>query len=605
MRRVKRAATAAALAALLAAPAAAPASPEAPFGHACTAQNDVRFCPTASDDQRVPSFDGVPLDVDVTLPPTGTGPFPTIVMLHGFPGTKASFQAESRAGRDAHTYHWNNVFFASEGYAVVNLSNRGFGRSCGVPDSRSSPQCDRGWAHVISDQRWELRDVQHLLGLLADEGVTDPARIGVTGTSMGGGATMQLAFLRDRVRMTDGSLVPWTSPGGKPMAIGAAHPRWGYSDLAYSLLPNGRAFDYRVPKRAESLGPFGVPKQSVFNALVAGGVAAGHIAPRGADPTADLSRWQEVVNAGEPYGDEARAVLEQFAAFKGAPGLPAENAAPLLMQVGWTDPVFGAIEAVRAYNRVNLAVEGGADMGIQVGDVGHFTGGNPLGQYMRFNNDAAAFFARLLKGEGEAPPPGRVVAYLQGCPKGSKGSGAIVRSGWPALDRGALVLERRSGSVRSSGGDDATAKVADPVQTSDRCTEVAPGSSKGTTVLTRRSPGFTMLGIPQVLATVRTSGDGGQLDALLWELLPNGRQRIVDFGVYRLRDDQRGRIAFQLQGNGYRFRKGSTVKLELRGRTPGLYRPSNGKFSVRLSGVTLTIPTKEGPSKRTGIARPR
>jgi len=30
--------------------------------------------------QRVPSFDRVPLDVDVTLPATGSGPFPVIAI---------------------------------------------------------------------------------------------------------------------------------------------------------------------------------------------------------------------------------------------------------------------------------------------------------------------------------------------------------------------------------------------------------------------------------------------------------------------------------------------------------------------------------------------
>src|ERR1700693_6316489 len=61
----------------LVAPALASAELTA-FGHACSAQNGVRFCPTATLAQRVPSFDGVPLDVDVTLPPKGIGPFPTI-----------------------------------------------------------------------------------------------------------------------------------------------------------------------------------------------------------------------------------------------------------------------------------------------------------------------------------------------------------------------------------------------------------------------------------------------------------------------------------------------------------------------------------------------
>ena len=78
-------------AALLCVPVpAASAAPPAPFGHACTPRDGALFCPTADDASRVPSFDGVPLDVDVWLPATGDGPFPTIVMLHGFGGDRKS-----------------------------------------------------------------------------------------------------------------------------------------------------------------------------------------------------------------------------------------------------------------------------------------------------------------------------------------------------------------------------------------------------------------------------------------------------------------------------------------------------------------------------------
>jgi pimeloyl-ACP methyl ester carboxylesterase len=591
------------LLAILALPAAASASPDAPFGHACTAQNGVRFCPTATDEQRVATFDGVPLDVDVTLPATGTAPFPTIVMLHGFPGTKASFEADSPDGKDAHTYHWNNTYYAQQGYAVVTYSFRGFGRSCGVPDSRTSPQCDKGWVHAISDQRWELHDAQHLLGLLADEGVTDPARIGVTGTSQGGLATMQLAFLRDRIRNIDGTFSPWKSPGGKPMKVAAAYPRWGDSDLAYSLVPNGRALTFKVPAKPEALAPLGVLKSSVLNALANGGALVANIAPVGADPTADLKGWQTLVNAGEPYKADATAILKQFSTYKGTAGLSAAGVAPLLTMVGWTDPVFPAIDALRPYNRIRAAAGAGADVSIQIGDVGHFTAGNPLSQYKVFNDDAAAFFASHLKGQGGVIPGGGVTAFLQGCPKGSDGSSAIRATSWSRLARGALVLTRGSGKVTSSGGSPESALAADPVKNSDRCLQVDPGSSKGTTVLTRTSPGFTMLGVPTITATVATTGAFGQLDAVLWEVT-GGKQRMVDFGVYRLTSNQKGQITFQLQGNGYRFSKGSTIKLELRGRTPDLFRPSNGAFSIKLSNVAAELPTRDKPSTSKGIVKP-
>ena len=85
------------------------------------------------------SFDGVPLDVDVTLPPTGDGPFPTIAMLHGYGGDKTSFEATVPEGNGGTTYRYNNVYYAQQGYAVVTYTARGFGRSCGKPDSRTAP----------------------------------------------------------------------------------------------------------------------------------------------------------------------------------------------------------------------------------------------------------------------------------------------------------------------------------------------------------------------------------------------------------------------------------------------------------------------------------
>src|SRR3954471_12469066 len=142
----------------LLAPAAAEAAPAKPFGHACTPQNGVRFCPTADDSQRVASWDGVPLDVDVTLPPTGDGPFPTIVMMHGWGGDKLSFESSTPQGSGGTTYRYNNLYFAQHGYAVITPTARGFGRSCGAPDSRTSPGCDKGWVR-LADQRYEGRDV--------------------------------------------------------------------------------------------------------------------------------------------------------------------------------------------------------------------------------------------------------------------------------------------------------------------------------------------------------------------------------------------------------------------------------------------------------------
>src|SRR4051794_13468392 len=107
-----------------------------PFGHSCHTAGGVRLCQTT--DARpgrtmngVKTFDGIPLDADVTLPAKGSGPWPTIVMIHGWGGTKNDFEARTAAGDGNTTYHYNNVYFARHGYAVLNYSARGFGSSCG------------------------------------------------------------------------------------------------------------------------------------------------------------------------------------------------------------------------------------------------------------------------------------------------------------------------------------------------------------------------------------------------------------------------------------------------------------------------------------------
>jgi pimeloyl-ACP methyl ester carboxylesterase len=592
---VTRLAPVAAVAALLALPAGAGAAkPLKPFGHACKDENAVRFCETKSDAQRVRSFDGVPIDVDVTLPTTGDGPFPTLVLMHGYGGSKTNFESTDPFPSGV-VYHYNDNYLARLGYAVVTPSARGFGRSCGAADSRSSPDCDRGWIH-FADQRYELHDVQYMLGLLADQGVTDPGRIGVSGVSYGGLQSAELAFMRDKVRQRDGTFVPWRSPKGKPMRIAAAWVRWASGELAYSLIPNGRLLstDWAVPDR-----PFGVEKESLLNILYLGGAVTGYIAPPGADPTADLATWRARANQGEPYDAKARAFLEQFRRFKGAFRLKGA-ATPLMIQNGWTDPVFPAQDALRLYNRARAGRKG-APVVLQLGDFGHFTGGEAPAQYTRFNDEGVEFLARHVMGTGGGILPGSVGVFGQGCPKGQLGIGPIRANSYGALARGSFRLEFDRGTL-SPHADDQSDVAIDPVSHPNRCTRITARRSEGGVVLTRRSRGFTMVGLPAVQATVKTTGRFGQIVARLWDVA-GGKQRIVDYGVYRLTPNQKGRIALQLLGNAYPFPKGHRVKLELTGSSEPLFRASNGNFEVELTDVRASIPTRERPSEARWIAK--
>jgi hypothetical protein len=132
-----------------------------------------------------------------------------------------------------------------------------------------------------------------------------------------------------------------------------------WSDLTYSLLPNGRTLDYRVTSASADLSPIGVSKQSFTAGLYGVGAVTGYYSAPGTNPQADLTTWNAAINAGEPYDSnpEARSIVRQIARYHsayylldGAYGTRREPPAPLLMANGFTDDLFPVDEGVRFYN---------------------------------------------------------------------------------------------------------------------------------------------------------------------------------------------------------------------------------------------------------------
>lgn len=151
---------------------------------------------TVEEAVEISSFDGTTLVADIYRPTTGGGPYPAILMTHGWAGNRSDLQSLASG-------------YASNGYVALAYDSRGFGESGG---------------EVTSTGPNERRDASRLITYLANRSEvltngSDNPRIGMDGASYGGGIQLRTAAEDDR--------------------LGAIIPRATWNDLAQSLAPNG------------------------------------------------------------------------------------------------------------------------------------------------------------------------------------------------------------------------------------------------------------------------------------------------------------------------------------------------------------------------------
>jgi hypothetical protein len=562
------------------------------------------------------SWDGVPLDATVTLPPAIARPLPLVVEINGFGNSKYEYLDPGSKAYTDNAYGW-----AASGYAVLTYTARGLWGSCGTPESRAAnpTACARGWIH-LADVRYEVRDAQYLIGRLVDEGVADPARIGVTGDSYGGGQSFDLAALRDRVMLPDGRLVPWRSPAGTPLHIAAAAPIIPWTDLAYAIAPNGHTLTYAVTSPTADTTPLGVEKASFANAIYAAAQAAtgpgqplgqpfvpgrpeGYVAPPGVDPQADVGAWVARLSAGEPYTDpQAAAIVDQVERYHSAYYIDhSEAPAPLFVANGFSDDLFPIDESLRFINRTREQYPQ-APISFTAFDFGHQRGANKPADRARLLAAIHAWFDHYLRG-GPAPPLG-VTALTQTCPHSLPSLGPFTAPTFAQLARG----EVRSAwgapqTVLDSGGDASVGAAIDPVAGGgDDCaaTPASPEAGTATYALAPAPPGgYTLLGAPTIIARLTLNGTPGiaQIAARLWDVAPGGgTQTLVARGSYR--PTGQGLEVWQLHAGGWRFAAGHTAKLELLGNDAPYGRPSNGTFTIGVSRLELRLPVRETPDCR-------
>ena len=585
------------LACAAALPSAAQAATPKPFGALdCPVQEGVRFC-----EGRVATFDGVPLDVNVTLPAGGEGGFPLVILSHGWGGAKMPLAEADRANVSGSSLPW-----AQRGYAVLSITSRGFNGSCGRPESRIALGCDHGWIR-LDDTRFEIRDAQHLAGMLVDDGLVDPARIGVHGGSYGGGVSNAMAMLRNRIMQPDGSYAPWVSPTRKvPISLAASAPYIPWSDLVYSLVPNGRTLDYAEPRTDESRRPFGVAKQSFVSGLFALGATSGFYAPPGADPQADLTTWFARINAGEPYEGDAQLTALADEIYTHHSSISIDRSvppAPIFLASGWTDDLFPADEALRLRNAI-VKAHPSTPLALMFFDFGHQRGTGRPEDVARYRRHVVAWMDRHVRGDAAAPAPTGVETLTQTCPNDAPAGGPFHAASWPEI-RGGEVRHSAAGpfTLTNGGGDPQVAQAIDPIAGGgDACAKVSAEDESGTVNIrfpAARGQGYTLMGAPTLIVEELTaSSPVAQVAARLWDVAPDGQQTLVARSVYR--PDATGRQVFQLHPNGWRFAPGHVAKLQLLGRDAPYARASNGAFTVGLRDVQVRLPVveRDGPDVR-------
>ncbi|UPM43981.1 CocE/NonD family hydrolase [Halocatena salina] len=157
-------------------------------------------------DITIDSFDGTEIASTLYEPGDGSNDHPAMLLTHGYGGNRETVRSRAE-------------MYARNGYVTLAYDSRGFGES-------------GGWVGVNGPK--EVKDAQTLITWLANrknvrtDGPDDP-RIGIDGTSYGGGIQLNTAVaeaLGDGVAESDDRL-------------DALVPRWAWHDLTHSLAPNG------------------------------------------------------------------------------------------------------------------------------------------------------------------------------------------------------------------------------------------------------------------------------------------------------------------------------------------------------------------------------
>jgi dipeptidyl aminopeptidase/acylaminoacyl peptidase len=155
--------------------------------------------------------EGTRLAGDLYLPPgfTPEARHPAVVLCHGWGGTKEHLASTVLPRR-----------IAEAGYVVLAFDYRGWGESESrvvvlepLPKERTETAARVQVIREVVDPFDELWDIRHALDFIEGEPGVDPARIGLWGSSYGGGLVVWMAAHDARVRCVVSQVAPQASLG--------------------------------------------------------------------------------------------------------------------------------------------------------------------------------------------------------------------------------------------------------------------------------------------------------------------------------------------------------------------------------------------------------
>jgi hypothetical protein len=592
--------------------------------------------PKAPDAASMPGADPegfIALDVDISTPtsPAPPGGYPLLVFMHGCcQGSKADWERTSfDASREQ--WHYNNAWFASRGYVVINYTARGF---------RSGTQGSTGQTQLDS-RLFEINDFQYLAGLVADDPSfnVNPQKVVATGGSYGGGFSW--------LALTDPK---WTSPGGIDMKLAAVAPRYGWTDLTYSLWPNGhhsqQPSDLPAFDGSDTTDPIGMPKTSLNSVLLGSGFIGTTLPPyvveafgciNASDPFETNPVCQSTINTTLPSFIEDRSAYYQNDFFERI-ARDASYRIPVFNAGTFTDELFTSVESLRMSNRLQRTVAG-YPIQQYFGDYEHFVqnkakewgdicgadhhvcnfadypGGDVnatpngllrTGVTTRLNR-FIDYYARPAGNPSPPKPKFDVTASLQTCPQNADAA-------HPADEPGDTFAASRFSQLApyklnlAMSGDQQTVNhvdpnphgsLADPITNAlingGRCPVATVPAGPGVAVYDSDplAADATMIGATTLSIDYdATTAAGLQLDARLYDVLPSGTAVMVDRGVRRVTSPS-GTETYELHGNGWRFPAGHRVRIEV-SQDEGLYVKSSViPSSATIHGVRLQIPVRE------------